>query len=97
MENKAPCENCITLSMCKAKLNNGDFFDLMGLTTICSTLKSYLFPSKNPPVRCVVNVTSFDDNGFTAKPKVEKNQHIIQCIEGLKNNLFKGIKFNEWF
>ena len=39
-----PCIDCITLSMCKARLNNGTMMDLMCLSDQCSLLKTYLFP-----------------------------------------------------
>ena len=44
MKNQIPCEDCLTLSMCKARLNGGTMMDLMCLSDQCSHLRAFLFP-----------------------------------------------------
>jgi len=47
-----PCKECITLGMCKARLNGGTMMDLMCLSDQCSLLYQFLHPrdKNNKPI-----------------------------------------------
>ena len=78
---ESPCKNCITLSICKAEVHNGDLFNLVGLTDKCVHMKYLIFPHKKPLVTAVQRV---DD----------PNQHLDLCIKALKEDLLKDICFD---
>lgn len=87
LEQKVPCENCITLSICKARVKDGDLFDLMGLTDICNPFRQYIFLIYPPTKRVVIDFSE----------RVPGDIHLMKCIKELKNSLLYGIDFNEWF
>ena len=80
----SPCENCITLVMCRSRMDGGDLFDLCSLSDQCPKLKSLIFPGGQPLV--------------TAKQtRGSINRHIDFCVSILKDDLLKGIKFSDQF
>lgn len=85
MNEAPPCENCITLAMCKSKVANGDLFDLIHLSDKCVHLKYFIFPSKNPLI--------------TAEQKSipDVNKHIDICLLILRESLLYNINFNDQF
>jgi len=59
-DSKVPCHNCITLAICKARLNGGDMMDLMHIADGCSLLKAYVHP-KNKEGMCIGDISLVDD------------------------------------
>lgn len=80
-----PCENCLTLAMCRSRVSGGDLWDLIGLTQKCQHMKYFIFPSKNPLITA--------DQAKITNP----NEHLDKRILELKENLLKGIDFNDQF
>lgn len=39
-----PCEDCIVLGICKGRIVDGDIFDFLALSDICSNLRQFLYP-----------------------------------------------------
>ena len=68
-----PCRDCITLGMCKARLNNGDLLDLLCLTDQCSLLRSYLYPkATNGDGTCKVSLISYVEDVLCANINYSK-------------------------
>lgn len=89
-----PCINCITLSMCKARVNNGDLFDLMGLTDMCPDFRAYMFPDAKPIITATQKYSIGIEDTHISKVKARThvtNEMIDKRINGLKSNLLKGI------
>ena len=42
-----PCENCITLPVCKNRLDGKDFFTLMSMVDVCPKFKVFMKSPKN--------------------------------------------------
>ena len=51
-----PCIDCITLGMCKARLDGGTMMDLMCLSDQCSLLQSYIYPKARDGVLASVEL-----------------------------------------
>lgn len=79
----SPCYNCITLPMCKSKVNNGDFFHLCILADTCPMLKKLLHKRDQP----IITSTQGETNETL-------NDHIDRCIDLLSDSLLKGVNFN---
>ena len=95
-----PCINCITLSMCKARVNNGDLFDLMGLTDMCPDFRAYMFPDAKPIITAQqkYTITTGDTHIGNVKARTYMtNQMIDKRIDGLKSSLLKGINIDANF
>lgn len=95
----SPCINCITLSICKARLDKGDFFDLMGLTDLCNPFRLYMFPHKRPLITASQTISITEEDGKYKTTGgltiIDENDKISKLLDGLRNNLLDGIDFNE--
>ena len=45
---QVPCVNCLTLAMCKARLDGGDLLNFLCLTDKCQPFQYFIYPSKDP-------------------------------------------------
>ena len=43
----SPCENCITLPVCKSRLDGEDFFTLMSMVDVCPSFKAFMKSPQN--------------------------------------------------
>lgn len=39
-----PCEDCVTLPVCKGRMTNGDIFDFCSLGDMCPPFRQFLYP-----------------------------------------------------
>lgn len=96
-----PCENCITLSMCKGRVDQGDIFDLMGLSDMCSKFRAFIFPDNKPIITAHQEIEVFQTLHGPSYPVVKNmsastnnRKYFDICLKILQNSLLKGIEFN---
>lgn len=98
-----PCENCITLSMCKGRVDQGDIFDLMALTDMCDSFRAFIFPDDKPIITAEQEVELVPTVRGQSFPVIKNTKCVVKknsrkyfnvCIEILAKSLLKGIEFN---
>ena len=76
-----PCKNCLTLAMCKARIDKGDLVNLLCLTDMCQPFQYFIYPAKDPQNKTQITKTDIE--------------HLDSCVELLRNSLLKGIKWDD--